>query len=105
MKAESLKVMCSVDGRIVISDLPPPSQETNTLSRLRATLALNTCAAVVAACFSTPSLADIITNDWLNSGKDFPHLSLDEETIVEGINVDVKTVVCWNNYTITTNKT
>ena len=24
MKAESLKVMCSVDGRIVISDLPPP---------------------------------------------------------------------------------
>ena len=83
---------------------PPPSQETNTLSRLRATLALNTCAAVVAACFSTPSLADIITNDWLNSGKDFPHLSLDEETIVEGINVDVKTVVCWNNYTITTNR-
>ncbi len=23
MKAESLKVMCSVDGRTVISDLPP----------------------------------------------------------------------------------
>ena len=27
MKAESLKVMCSVDGRIVISDLPPPRRK------------------------------------------------------------------------------
>ncbi len=27
MKAESLKVMCSVDGRTVISDLSPPRKK------------------------------------------------------------------------------
>ena len=88
-------------GYAARNNCPPPGKIDSPLC-LSAIIVLNICTAALASSFATASIAAVINNDSFDWSKGYPNLSLSEETVVEGINVDVSTVVSWNNYTITT---